>query len=225
MMLNCTRPTKDSPGGWAIAQGRVFALLAAGGFVLAASIGGCERASNDAERAEVSEGAAEATADTGQGDGVGSASNPDEPWRVPAGWQRDPEPRSMRLATYVAPDPSGPVEVAITRFGGRVGGELPNVNRWRGQMGLAPIEASELEEALQRFEAPGFDGYETKIESPTGVMLAGAVYQADFDQTWFVRATAPDIETAERLAADVFGVTRSIAGLPVSGHGDAAAPK
>ena len=119
----------------------------------------------------------------------------------------------MRLATYVAPDPAGPVEVAVTRFGGRVGGDLANINRWRGQMGLSPIDDVELESLLVRFSAPGYDGYEAHIEAVSGVMLAAGVYDEAADQMWFVRATVSNTDIAERLRADLFGMARSIAGL------------
>src|SRR5690606_17030938 len=82
-----------------------------------------------------------------------------EPWVAPAGWSRMPGERPMRVATYEAASESGPVEVAVTRFPGRVGGELANINRWRGQMGLPAIDESELESVIERFEAPGYDGY------------------------------------------------------------------
>ncbi len=118
----------------------------------------------------------------------------------------------MRLATYLAPDPGGTVEVALSRFDGRVGGELANMTRWRRQMGLPPIEADELESAITRYSAPGFEGYEARIESPSGVMLAAGVYETAIDATWFVRATVTDPGAADRLQAEVFGVARSIAG-------------
>ncbi|RMH24586.1 MAG: hypothetical protein D6692_12750 [Planctomycetota bacterium] len=145
--------------------------------------------------------------------GADEAARSDRPWIVPAGWTEDPEPRQMRLATYIAPDPSGPVEVAVSRFGGRVGGDLANINRWRGQMGLPAIEEAELDAAIARFSAPGFDGYETRIEAPSGVMLAAGVYDEAIGQMWFVRATVPDAAVADRLQADVFSIARSIAGL------------
>ncbi|MBA4120410.1 MAG: hypothetical protein C0513_06900 [Isosphaera sp.] len=135
------------------------------------------------------------------------------PWTVPQGWTEDPTPRQMRLATYLAPDPAGPVEVAVTRFAGRVGGELANINRWRGQMGLAPLGEGELEAAVVRFASLGHDGYRARIESAAGVMLAAAVYQEAIDQTWFVRSTVPDAGVADRLERDIFAMARSIAGL------------
>ena len=146
-----------------------------------------------------------------------SARNPDRPWSVPEGWSEDAAPRPMRLTTYVAPDSSGPVEVAVTRFGGRVGGALANINRWRGQMGLPPVDETGLEATIVRFASPGFDGYEVRIESERGVMLAAAVYEASIDQTWFVRATVANAEAADRLEAELFGMARSIAGPPDDG--------
>ena len=139
------------------------------------------------------------------------ASDPGRPWTVPDGWTEDPEPRQMRLATYLAPNAGDPVEVAVTRFAGRVGGELANINRWRGQMGLPPIDESELGAAITRFSSPGFEGYEARIAGPGGVMLTSGVYDEAIDQTWFVRAMVPDDEVADRLETDLFAMARSIA--------------
>lgn len=141
----------------------------------------------------------------------------DWPWTLPEGWTEDPEPRQMRLATFIAPDSAGPVEVAVTRFDGRVGGVLANINRWRGQMGLNPISDDEIESVITRYSATGFDGYETRIESAAGVMLAACVYEAAIDKTWFVRATVGDALTADRLESALFEMARSIAGVGEGG--------
>ncbi|MFG0307245.1 MAG: hypothetical protein ACF8Q5_13630 [Phycisphaerales bacterium JB040] len=187
-------------------------------------LGGCERAGVEEQR--VDEGvesvpeAAEPAGSTGEPAGSGPSAGADGPipgLAVPPGWTLDPEPRTMRLATYIAPDAGGAVEVALSRFGGRVGGELANINRWRGQMGLEPVGEGELESVIERYATPGFEGYQTRIESERGVMLAAGVYEEAIDQTWFVRATAPDPEAADRLEAGVFGMARSIA---AGGEGD-----
>jgi hypothetical protein len=133
------------------------------------------------------------------------------PWTVPDGWAEDPQPRPMRLTTYLAPDPAGPVEVAVTRFAGRVGGDLANINRWRGQMGLSPIAEGELDSVIERFSTPGFEGYLARIESPRGVMLAAGVYEQAIDQMWFVRTTVGEALIADRLESGVFEMARSIA--------------
>jgi hypothetical protein len=133
-------------------------------------------------------------------------------WVVPSTWTPDLEPRPMRVATYLAADESGDVEVAITRFPGRVGGELANLNRWRGQMGLPSIEEPQLEASVTRFDMAGFKGYQTRIESDAGVMLAAGVYDRAADHTWFVRATVPNVAVADRLEGDLFSFARSMAG-------------
>ncbi|MFG0300469.1 MAG: hypothetical protein ACF8K1_12795 [Phycisphaerales bacterium JB047] len=133
------------------------------------------------------------------------------PWAVPEGWVLDETPRQMRIATYMAPTESGEQEVAVTRFPGRVGGELANINRWRGQMGLAPIEQVELENQIERFSAEGYDGYQVRIDSDRGTMLAAGVFDESINQTWFVRATLSEASLADQLEEDVFAMARSIA--------------
>lgn len=132
------------------------------------------------------------------------------PWSVPESWIRDETPRQMRIATYIAPTSTGDQEIAVTRFPGRVGGELANMNRWRGQMGLAPISETELENTIERFSADGFDGYQVRIESEQGVMLAIAVFDESINQTWFLRATLPDTSRLDQLEAELFSMARSI---------------
>lgn len=221
---------------------RRFMLAIAAGFVAGAGMLGCEERGIEEravqkgvervpERATTDGGATEGTTPAGETteeetskeiesevDGLeavdrSSTHDPGVPWRVPEGWTKDREPRQMRVATYIAPTPAGPIEVAITRFPGRVGGELANINRWRGQMGLASIGEDELESTIGRFASPGYEGYQARIESSAGVMLAAGVYDAAIDQTWFVRATAPDARAADGLQRGVFGLARSIAGL------------
>jgi hypothetical protein len=65
-------------------------------------------------------------------------------WTVPAGWQEQP-PTSMRLATYLVKAEGGAkADVSVVKLGGSGGGMLPNVNRWRGQVGLKPVNEAEL---------------------------------------------------------------------------------
>lgn len=132
------------------------------------------------------------------------------PWAVPDGWVLDPTPRQMRLATYLVEDESGRAEVAITRFPGDVGGVLANINRWRGQMGLAPVSPDGLEGVIARFETEGYSGYEARIESPRGVMLAVGVFDQAANQTWFVRVNMPDAPSADRVWPGVSAMARSL---------------
>ena len=182
---------------------------------LLALAAGCERTGEENRstpaQAQQVQTPAPAAADAQQAPDAAPAQASDWPWTVPQAWAFDPEPRQMRLATYMAPDPAGPVEVAVSRFPGRVGGELSNMNRWRGQMGLDPLDEAGLEAAVERFTTPGFDGYLARIDSPTGVMLAAGVHEQAIEATWFVRVRVPDAEVADRVEAEVFEFARSIA--------------
>lgn len=137
------------------------------------------------------------------------ASQPDiSDFPVPSQWRLDPEPRPMRIATYVVPDVDGDVEVALTSFPGHVGGELANLNRWRSQMGLEPLDAQGLEGTIVRFDSPA-TGYEARIEGVDRVMLAAGVYDAAHDRTWFVRAVMTHA-AADRIAPELFKFARTM---------------
>src|SRR5688500_16131105 len=81
-------------------------------------------------------------------------SEPGGPWKVPAGWRQDARQRPMRFATFLIGEGDAAVEVAVSQFPGDVGGLLANVNRWRGQVGLAPVTEAELPSIVQPFENP-----------------------------------------------------------------------
>ena len=64
-------------------------------------------------------------------------------WTTPAGWKEKPGD-GMRVATFELPKGPGKAEATIVALPGDVGGELANVNRWRGQLALPPIAAVSL---------------------------------------------------------------------------------
>jgi hypothetical protein len=59
-------------------------------------------------------------------------------WTLPEGWTQSVAsgPRTASLKPAVA----GHVEVSLTVLPGMAGGNLANVNRWRGQLGLSAID-------------------------------------------------------------------------------------
>ncbi|MGO8701988.1 MAG: hypothetical protein ACLQVY_30260 [Limisphaerales bacterium] len=65
-------------------------------------------------------------------------------WTVPSGWQVL-APTSIRKGNFVVPGQNGKkAEVTVTSFPGSVGTELDNVNRWRREVGLEPVEQSAM---------------------------------------------------------------------------------
>ena len=71
-------------------------------------------------------------------------------WTLPKGWT-DAAGSGMRYATLKPPVP-GRVDVSVVVLPGPAGGELANVNRWRGQIGLAPIDHQALAAARTALE-------------------------------------------------------------------------
>ena len=65
-------------------------------------------------------------------------------WTTPAGWQ-ELAPTSIRLGNFLIPGKgAGKAEVAIFSFPGSVGTELDNVNRWRNELQLPPVDADKI---------------------------------------------------------------------------------
>lgn len=61
-------------------------------------------------------------------------------WTTPEGWTEVP-PSSMRYASFSAPaEDGGKIDISIVTFPGDGGTDADNINRWRGQMGLAPVD-------------------------------------------------------------------------------------
>ncbi len=87
------------------------------------------------------------------GGGMAAAGDTTLPaWQVPAGWQ--PQPASpMSLATFLLGTAGqAQAKVTVSTLEGDGGGALANVNRWRGQLGLAPAAESDLASLLSPVE-------------------------------------------------------------------------
>lgn len=119
-----------------------------------------------------------------------TASAQDEPsWTVPAGWTKLDQQKPMRHATYTAGEGAGKIEVAISVFPGDVGGLFGNVNRWRGQVGLAPITQDQLAANVTPFEVPGFVGHTMRLRGEAQHMLGAAIKEVKAERTWFIKIT------------------------------------
>lgn len=61
-------------------------------------------------------------------------------WKTPAGWSDEARrPGSLRKGSWTLDD-APQADCSLVVLGGSGGGLLGNVNRWRGEMGLAPID-------------------------------------------------------------------------------------
>jgi hypothetical protein len=107
-------------------------------------------------------------------------------WTLPKGWT---ESRSggMRYATLV-PGTPGKLDVSVVVLPGPAGGEIANVNRWRGQIGLPPVDEAALAKARKELRSPAgsvalFDF--TSEGAAKSRMVAGILFARG--NSWFVK--------------------------------------
>ncbi|MFM2153431.1 MAG: hypothetical protein RL199_1866 [Pseudomonadota bacterium] len=108
-------------------------------------------------------------------------------WTLPAGWTES-RTGGMRYAT-LKPAGDAKVDVSVVVLGGPAGGELANVNRWRGQLGLAPVDEAALPSLKRVFPTKAGDVALFSFDSADkqGRMLVG--YLVAGDSSWFVKMT------------------------------------
>jgi hypothetical protein len=126
---------------------------------------------------------------------------------LPAGWSQQPGARAMRVATLSTGGDKA-AEVIITRLSSSFGGMLMNVNRWRGEVGLPPVQdASAVAEtpikiasasgAVMEFSGPGKNGAQ-----PTRSLVARCTQG---ESVWFFKILGPaETVSQQRKAFDEF---------------------
>jgi hypothetical protein len=134
---------------------------------------------------------------------VPTASGPALAWVPPAHWQSKPA-GAMRRATYtIAGEGGAAAEMAITAFPGDVGGEVANVNRWRGQLQLAPQSDADAAAAVTRLESNGLKIGFVELVNPnaaTPTRVLGA-FVPHAGSTWFFKLSGADSLVAKEKPA------------------------
>lgn len=104
-------------------------------------------------------------------------------WTIPAGWKELPA-TSIRIGNFlIAGDNDKKAEVAITSFPGRVGTELDNVNRWRREIGLEPLDQNTI--SSQSVAVDGKQGKLYDLSGKLGNTVVVALPQGS--ATWFFK--------------------------------------
>ena len=129
-------------------------------------------------------------------------------WTLPKGWAQTMS-GGMRYAT-LQPSIAGRVEASVVVLPGPAGGELANVNRWRGQIGLDPIDESALASARKTLKTKAgavslFD-FESSGQNKTRVIAGLTASQGN---TWFVKMTG-DAEPVAAARADFIHLLESL---------------
>jgi hypothetical protein len=107
-------------------------------------------------------------------------------WTVPSGWQEG-QLAQFLVAKYVIAGTDGTSAVVnVSSLAGDGGGLLANVNRWRGQLGLPPVEVltSSIDSGNGKMQIVDFTGTDSKTGKPA--RLVGAIVPRN-GQTWFYK--------------------------------------
>lgn len=76
-------------------------------------------------------------------------------WDVPKGWVAQPL-SVMRVGSFLIKGENGQTaDVSVVPLAGEAGGDLANVNRWRGQINLSPITESDLPRYSESLQVQG----------------------------------------------------------------------
>lgn len=117
-------------------------------------------------------------------------------YKTPEGWT-EVAPGQMRAASFNIKDKDGKMaDVSVIPLPGRAGGDVSNVNRWRGQVALAPLTEEELKktaEAVTVGEASAllYDLSGTNTSSGEPSRILAAILHRD-ETAWFFKVTGDD---------------------------------
>ncbi len=111
-------------------------------------------------------------------------------WKVPDGWKSVPA-SSMRYASFSVAGQNGETgDISIVTLPGEAGGDLENVNRWRGQAGLEPVGEADLKSLIVPVKAKGGDIL--TVDMPGAKTRILAAWTRHEGSAWFFKLSGPD---------------------------------
>ena len=132
-------------------------------------------------------------------------------YKAPSGWDQQPA-GSVRIASFsIAGTEGRKADMSVTQFPGDVGGDLANVNRWRGQIQLAPLAATDLPKEVREEDFPA--GHFSLVDLVSDKPIIDGKYHSRIlgawlkqpDRTWFFKLSGEsDLVTAQKSAFEDF---------------------
>lgn len=128
----------------------------------------------------------------------------------PEGWEKRPADNRMgvpRLAVFVVRDGEHLAEVSVVALAGEGGGATANVNRWRRQLGLEPLDEPQIQKEMRHLDvtsgkAPYVD---LKGRDPTGPTRTLGAWIVHGGKTWFIKMMgSPELVGKQQAAFEAF---------------------
>lgn len=158
---------------------------------------------------------ATATMPTAMPDGLAAPDNSGLPklkYTLPDGWKEKPLTQ-MRVASFDISDNGKKADVSVIPLGAMSGGDAANVNRWRGQVGLTPLEEDALTKLAEKVEVAGqpADLYDIAGTSPGSgdpERIIGTIFHSD-TATWYFKMSG-DADVVEKQKANFAAFLKSV---------------
>src|SRR4051795_13065636 len=110
-------------------------------------------------------------------------------WTTPENWTEVP-PSSMRYASFSAPAEDGAkVDISVVTFPGDGGNDADNINRWRGQIGLGPLDPNVVTSQVAPLKTADTTFSTTDIVGDKTRTIAA--WTRRDGRVWFFKATGP----------------------------------
>jgi hypothetical protein len=115
-----------------------------------------------------------------------SSEKPQIQWDIPQGWSSAPA-SAMRYASFAAEKNGEKADISVVTFPGDGGSDADNINRWRQQIGLGPVDSVDALIVPQHAGALHFSTVD--MAGPTARVLAG--WTRHDGRAWFFKLTGP----------------------------------
>jgi hypothetical protein len=110
-------------------------------------------------------------------------------WETPKGWTEIP-PSAMRYASFSASAENGDkIDISVVTFAGEGGSDPDNVNRWRGQIGLPPLDQNAVTSQIAALKTADATFSTTDIVGAKARTIAAWTHHEG--RVWFFKATGP----------------------------------
>jgi len=141
----------------------------------------------------------------GGGDTIPPGTGDRPKWAVPASWTEVARSQFLVAKFRATGEGDAKADINVSMSGGAGGGLLMNVNRWRAQLSLNPVDEAALAKDSTAFEASGakgvlvdFSGKESENNVPSRCV---AVMVPQPHATWFYKLMGPEALVAREREA------------------------
>ena len=163
-----------------------------------------------------------ATMPTTMPDGMPVPDNSGQPklkYTLPEGWKEKPLTQ-LRVASFEISENGKTADVSVIPLGAMSGGDAANVNRWRGQVGQAPLDEDALTKLAEKVEvadqpADLYDLAGTSPGSGDAERIIGTILHSD-TATWYFKMSG-DANLAEKQKGQLHRIFK-IGGIQQARH-------